>query len=214
MSNLEELFAEMLDLQRKIQATLGYPLKNADGNIILEADIIAGSMVDTPTEIRYKPRNPTSPVQCMHGSLCSDMGIDWVGSQCLCSRHLTELLQPIHERILAEEGLHGVLRQAGVLRPEYGRFWAECACTTPTCSATIVSKIGTACPWCIDVADRQAAEQEDLLLQPPDIEPDAADYEAAMRNWAERMTRGISAGITDEWSTSAAWKRAVDDVAA
>ena len=212
MSSLEELFAEMGRLQHRIQAQLGYPLENDAGDIILEADIVAGSMIKTDPEISYKPRNPTAVVQCMHGTSCYAMGIDWVGSQCLCSRHLTDLLQPMYERLIVAEHLDGVVVQDGVLRPEYGPLGAECRCTS--CSMTLVWRIGYPCPACEATAKRLTAEQADLLLEPPDIDPHDVNYEVVMRSWAKRMARGIEAGVTDEWSTAAAWRRAVNDVAA
>lgn len=129
-----------------------------------------------------------------------------IGTQPMCATHADELLEPIRARVLNPEGLAGVGRLCGRVRPDMGAGSAEVACDA--CGATWVALAGSPCPWCIAARARLAAWQAELVLTPPDVHHDDARWPEAMRAWRERLTRAFEAGLVSEAQLLGAYHRA------
>lgn len=76
------------------------------------------------------------------------------------------------------------------------------------CGATWVGIIGEPCSWCEDALERQQGYQIDLLLTPPDVDPDDGNHDNRMEGWQDRMFIGIEAGLITEQQARTAWDRA------
>lgn len=77
------------------------------------------------------------------------------------------------------------------------------------CGATWVGADGDPCTWCADALNRQAKWQAELLLQPPDIDPDDRNHDNVMLAWAQRLKRGVEAELVTQMQASNAWERTV-----
>lgn len=85
---------------------------------------------------------------------------------------------------------------AGIYRPELGPAIRDLECNV--CGAGWAGIIGEPCWWCQRGREIQLEHQADLLLKRPDVHPDDVTYGARMDAWAERLVRGVEAGIITE----------------
>jgi len=143
---------------------------------------------------------------------CDAPGLKNLGTRGYCEAHLEAFLGPIRWRIMDGYGLSGVGRLRGVLRPEYGPLVGDLECTT--CKATWTGQVGMACEWCEQQLAYAQRFQAELLLTIPDINAAHKNYEGSMRGWAERLQRGVEAGLIADADASRAWGKAVQNVAA
>ncbi len=79
--------------------------------------------------------------------------------------------------------------------------------TCNACAATWVGIPGDPCTWCQEALDRQQDYQAELLLKPPEVDRDDANYDDRMRGWIERMKVGAQAGLITEKQAETAWQR-------
>ena len=88
--------------------------------------------------------------------------------------------------------------------PHTGEWHLACN----ACAATWVGLPGEPCDWCQEALERQQGYQADLLLQPPDVDRDDANYETRMEAWVERMIVGVEADLITQQQADRAWHRA------
>lgn len=96
-------------------------------------------------------------------------------------------------------------RQYGPLRPEWGERWAELHCDL--CGYQWVGPLLEWCGRCPDLLDRNRRWQGELLLRGPTIEDDDPRRDDRLRAWAERLARGVDAGVISESQARAALAR-------
>ncbi len=81
----------------------------------------------------------------------------------------------------------------GPRRPELGPSIVDLQCCN--CGATWSGITGEPCTWCIQGLERQQGYQAELLLRPPDVDPDNIEYATRIKAWIARMKVGIEAGL-------------------
>ncbi len=139
--------------------------------------------------------------------LCSDSG---------CGHRWSNYPNAVCPRCHAEETAHlvpevlafgGRGAQAGPMRPDYGHRWADLRCDQ--CGATWVGVIGEPCWWCRRSYEITLEHQAELVLTPPDLDPDLNDAArtAALEAWAERLAVAVKAGVISEGEARGAMKR-------
>lgn len=79
--------------------------------------------------------------------------------------------------------------------------------TCPACGATWLGEWPD-CRWCADAEANQRRWQAELVLQPPDVDPDDITYDGVMTGWADRLAVAVEAGLIDRRKAEAAWERA------
>ena len=121
-----------------------------------------------------------------------------------CDGCLETILAPIRRRVAERHGI-GLGEQHGPLRPDWGPRYADLQCSV--CEATWVGPIGESCSWCADALEHMQQWQAEILLAPelPDVDDDR--YEAAATAWAERLGRGVAAGLVTPQQAMAALQR-------
>lgn len=77
-----------------------------------------------------------------------------------------------------------------------------------TCGATWERDEGPECRWCRQAEENQRRWQAELVLEPPNVDPDDITYDGVMTGWAERLAVAVEAGLIDRRKAEAAWKRA------
>jgi hypothetical protein len=129
-------------------------------------------------------------------------GVRNLGRRGYCSKHLLDLYSTFGPEAWIDGGI-GL--PTGPARPEYGplEYGLTCIC----CKATWTGIPGDPCPWCETHIGQQRMWQIDLLLEPPDIDPQDINYADRMKGWAARMQVGIDAGLVTRAEADAAWKR-------
>ncbi len=143
-------------------------------------------------------------------SACGAPGVRNLGTQGYCASHLSAFYAKISAEAWDGRGV-GLL--AGRHRPDHGPEFFDLCCSS--CSATWVGALFEPCSWCERHLVRQREHQADLLLTPllPDV--DDARYTTAVKAWAERLARGVEAGIvTEHEARRVLHRRGVRDVAA
>jgi hypothetical protein len=102
------------------------------------------------------------------------------------------ILAPIRKQVAQRHGT-GFGEQVGPLRPDWGEHYADLQCSV--CEAGWVGPIGEPCTWCQDALEHMQQWQAEILLHPDLPDPSDARYEAAAIAWAERVGRGVTAGL-------------------
>ena len=142
---------------------------------------------------------------------CPAPAVRTLAAAALCATCCETILAPIRARVLArdmlQETTHGKGRQRGVLHPEYGPHDAELACDQ--CAAEWVGIPGDPCWWCWRRYQTLLDEQAALVLTPPDVDPDDRTYPDAVKAWAERLTRAVTAGVIDVKEAGRAYRKAM-----
>ena len=131
-------------------------------------------------------------------------GVRNLGSRGYCAAHLSELYSRFDPVVF---GLSGVMVQAGRMRPDWGPAFCDVQCIA--CGATEVGIVGEACWWCQRSHDIVCAWQAEIVVRVPDVDPDDARYEPAMKAWAQRMATAVKAGVVTRDQANAVWRRAV-----
>lgn len=103
-------------------------------------------------------------------------------------------------------------RQYGPLRPEWGEGWAELRCDL--CSYEWVGPVAESCSRCPALLARDHAWQAELVLRPPDVEPDDRNRDDRLRAWAERLARAVKAELISADRARGALEREVQRAAA
>jgi hypothetical protein len=134
--------------------------------------------------------------------MCGNPGVRQLGTDGYCAHHLIELYATFGPEAWVDGGL-GL--PTGPLRPEYGPLEQDLTCCC--CGATWTGVPGDACWWCQRSREIQLEHQIDLLLTPPDIDPDDIRYEARITAWAQRLARGVVAGLITEQQANHATRR-------
>ena len=124
-----------------------------------------------------------------------------------CDGCLETILAPIRRRVAERHGC-GFGEQHGPLRPDWGSRYADLQCSV--CEATWVGPIGEPCSWCADALEHMRAWQAEILLAPELPDVDDERYEAAATAWAERLGRGVRAGLISETQMMAVIRREVE----
>ena len=65
------------------------------------------------------------------------------------------------------------------------------------------------CPWCERSRRLLVEWQRELLLRPELPDPADRRWNGAMRAWAGRLARGVTAGVVGEQDADRAWRREV-----
>jgi len=126
-------------------------------------------------------------------STCGEAGVKNLGTRGYCSLHLSDLLSKFDPVVFQ---LNGVGLQDGRMRPDYGPHWADLRCCA--CGATWVGVPGDPCGWCTEALRIITEFQAELVCRRPDVDPAAANYDAAIVAWAERLARAVNAGLIDD----------------
>jgi hypothetical protein len=125
--------------------------------------------------------------------VCNGAGVRNVGSKGHCGAHLAALYSTFNKNVFA---FNGVGNQNGVMRPDYGPAHTHLECNA--CEATWVGIPGESCNWCKTSHQQLIAHQAELVTQPPDIEPNNAQYGAAIEAWSYRLDVAVNAGVIDQ----------------
>ena len=139
---------------------------------------------------------------------CTKPAVSSMGSQVFCEDHFEALMAPIRARVFTQPDMHGVGRQRGPLRAEYGPLVAELECTT--CQAQWVGPLGDPCEWCKQHRQAMIDGQAQRLLRPPDLD---AHNETARAAWLARLIVGIDAGVITKDDARLAYNRQVQRAA-
>lgn len=99
----------------------------------------------------------------------------------------------------------GLGRQSGTLRPDWGEGWADLTCDT--CGAGWTGPIGEPCGYCDAAEERQRRWQAEIVMRPPDGDPDDEHHPARMTAWGQRLKRAASVGLITEQQARTAWER-------
>lgn len=131
---------------------------------------------------------------------CSAVGLDMPGIRNVgpvghCAVHLTRLLRTFRPEVWTDGGIGLPVDEDGLL---------ECS----RCQATWEGIALDPCPWCIRSLEIQREHQIDLVLTPPDVDPDDAGYEDRMLGWAERLKVAVDAELITTDQAAVAWRRA------
>lgn len=126
---------------------------------------------------------------------CGTDGVRDIGAHGYCAAHLEQLYATFDRSVFAYAGV-GV--QAGTLRPDFGPHYANLACNA--CEATWVGVVGDPCEWCARSYTTMIDHRHDLVLTPPDVDPDDRRRRPALVAWAKRLEVAVADGTvaTDE----------------
>lgn len=124
-----------------------------------------------------------------------------------CPTCAETLLGPIRERVIEREGLEGVGIRHGVDRPDHGAGFCDLRCND--CGALWVGRVGDPCAYCENSLLRMLTWQRELLLDVELPEPSDRRYAQSVKAWADRLARGVEAGIVTEIDARRAWSRKV-----
>ncbi len=120
---------------------------------------------------------------CETCPVCSEPARRTLGSRAYCRLGAEDLLEPLRDRVLTDEGGIGWGRQSGPLRPDWGPGWADLECTT--CGATWTGPLGEVCGWCVRTHELLIGAHRAMLLRPQDLDNDAKRVDRARRlAWA------------------------------
>lgn len=134
---------------------------------------------------------------------CGNPGVRNVAAKGYCAHHLHVLYATFGPEAWVDGG---VGLQSGRACPEYGPLEYELTCCC--CGATWTGIPGDACHWCRRAIEIQIDHQIDLLLTPPDVDPDDITFDAKIEAWAERLARGIKSGLITKQQAEAAARSA------
>ena len=123
-----------------------------------------------------------------------------------CTACAEAILEPIRQHVITDEGGIGWGQQHGPTRPDWGPRYADLHCTK--CDATWTGPIGEPCSWCTDSIDRMRQWQAEIVLTPPDTDPDDIRHPAAMAGWKQRLDVAIDAELITRHQAGHAWRRA------
>lgn len=132
-----------------------------------------------------------------------------LGVKGYCATHLAQLYGTFAPEVFA---LAGVGVPAGVERPEFGPAIVDLRCNA--CGATWSGPAGEACGWCERSHQQLLGHQAELVLAPPEIDPDDARWDDVMQGWANRLWVAVEAGIVEQRDAENALRRKVQRVAA
>jgi hypothetical protein len=145
----------------------------------------------------------TAPWPC---STCGAPGIRNLGTRGYCGGHLAEVYRRFSPEVWK---LRGIGLQDGARRPDHGPECMELRCVA--CGATWVGPMLEHCYWCERSHARMLDHQAELVLEPPDTDPDDRNHEDRMRAWAERLARAVDAGLVTRERALSVWHREVND---
>lgn len=134
---------------------------------------------------------------------CGAAGVRNVGSEGKCARHLGELYATFDP---------AVFKLNGVGLP--GASADDRHLTCCACGATWIGPPGEPCYYCARSRRIQLEHQAELVLTPPDIDPDDINYETRMSAWGQRLIVAARAGIIDQHTADRAWRKWVNRAAA
>ena len=123
---------------------------------------------------------------------CGGPGVRNLGTKGYCGAHLSELYSRFDPVVF---GLHGIMVQAGKMRPDWGPAFCDVECIA--CGATAVGIVGEHCWWCRRSHEIVCEWQAEIVLRRPDIDPTDERYATAVDAWAERLARAVLAGVVD-----------------
>ena len=135
-------------------------------------------------------------------STCGAPGVKNLGTSGHCSQHLADLYRSFDPAVFK---VNGIGLQSGVMRPDFGPTAAELECVA--CDATWTGPIGERCPYCDRHRELLLRYQAELVLTPPEIEPDAGRYDSAMAAWARQLAHAVTAEIVTEQDARRALER-------
>lgn len=136
--------------------------------------------------------------------VCAEPGYRNLAAHGYCWTHYADMLAGYDP---ASFDLDGFAIPCGRLRPDHGQHYADCRCIA--CGATWVALPGESCPWCERRRELRDEHQRELLLAAPDVETGDHDHDRRLKAWAERMARGVAAGLVTEAEARRAWAREV-----
>lgn len=139
---------------------------------------------------------------------CPQPAVRSVAAEYLCIGHTNHILDPIRVRVLQRQGINGY----GIPQTPRGDGWHDLACNT--CGATWVGHSHDPCWWCQRHLELLQTHQAELVLEPPDIDPDDSRYLTAMNAWAERLARAVAADLITDTEARNAWTKATRDTRA
>ena len=149
--------------------------------------------------------DPPVPLDPCHE--CGSPAVRRVALNSYCSAHLNDL----HAAFSPEAWINGGIGlQDGPLRPEFGPLEADLRCCC--CGANWSGIPGDPCWWCRRAREIQADHQAELVLTPPDVDPDDATLEARYNAWRVRLDVAVQAGIISATRAENAWRTAVREV--
>lgn len=136
---------------------------------------------------------------------CGAPAVRQLAVEYLCHACTEAILDPIRDAVAAAHAWGGVGRIT-TPRPDYGPGWHDLRCNC--CGATWVGHAGDQCEWCERTRENVRRRQAELVLEPPDIDPDDATYVTRMTSWAQRMARAVEAEHITRKAADIAWRRA------
>jgi hypothetical protein len=128
-----------------------------------------------------------------------------IGAYFYCAGHAELLLGPIRERVMLREGFEGIGRSNGVYRPDHGPGMFELDCSA--CGYGWVGLAGQECNACAVTRERLAKWQAEKLLRPELPDRDSPRFDGAFEAWAERLARGVDAGLVTAHDATKALRR-------
>lgn len=124
---------------------------------------------------------------------CNAPAVRDVAVDSYCADHLAALYATFDPAVFAYNGRG---RRCGTVRPEYGHHAAELECNA--CGATWVGNPGDPCGYCPRILVAVTEHQADLVLIPPDVDPDNANAADIYAKWADRLAVAVEAGLITE----------------
>lgn len=97
----------------------------------------------------------------------------------------------------------------GAPRPD---GWALVRCID--CGYSWFGPPGERCDNCARITDNRRKWQAELVLTPPDVDPDDRNRDARLAAWAERLARAVEVDLITEAQARRALDRVVEHVAA
>lgn len=146
----------------------------------------------------------------MTGETCHQCGADAVrtlGAFPYCHTCAETILEPIRNRQFVDEGGIGWGRQAGPMRPDWGPTFADLCCTV--CQATWTGPVGEQCGFCIRTRELLVDAHRRAMLRPDRWSDDPARAHRQQLDWAERLGRGVRAGLITRQEAESAMNREV-----
>lgn len=126
----------------------------------------------------------TAPWPC---STCGAHAVKNLGTRGYCVQHLAAFYRRLKPQVWDGVGIglpDGPIADDG---------WTELSCVL--CAATWSGAVFMQCPWCATAVLRMREWQAELVLTPPEIDPDDAQALAVTAAWMERLANAVKAGI-------------------